>query len=218
MGFRGNQGALGPYDRGPAWSTGCVLEQGLVTCLQKDSRAACELSATALDSIIQHQSKPKLSLSMPSGCPQTGLMLVLVEVARPKLSHAFTINTPVGCSIMRFCSVLACALLGGTSTSYGVQAYTRCAQLEPENGDAWNNLAAVHLQGERWLEAYSALGEAIKLKRGSWQTWSNYALAAMRTDHPVQACRGILQVSMPLAHHTVPQCFFANSASTLMVS
>ncbi len=27
-----------------------------------------------------------------------------------------------------------------------VQAFSRCAQQEPDNGDAWNNLAAIHLQ------------------------------------------------------------------------
>lgn len=27
-----------------------------------------------------------------------------------------------------------------------LQAFTRCAQQQPDNGDAWNNLAAIHLQ------------------------------------------------------------------------
>lgn len=26
------------------------------------------------------------------------------------------------------------------------QAFSRCAQQQPDNGDAWNNLAAIHLQ------------------------------------------------------------------------
>ena len=27
-----------------------------------------------------------------------------------------------------------------------LQAFSRCAQQQPDNGDAWNNLAAIHLQ------------------------------------------------------------------------
>ena len=29
------------------------------------------------------------------------------------------------------------------------QAFTRTAQLEPENGEAWNNIAAIHMQAGR---------------------------------------------------------------------
>ena len=30
--------------------------------------------------------------------------------------------------------------------SRALQAFSRCAQQQPDNGDAWNNLAAIHLQ------------------------------------------------------------------------
>ncbi len=38
-----------------------------------------------------------------------------------------------------------CALKAGGSTR-AAQAFTRAAQQDPDNGEAWNNLAAVHLQ------------------------------------------------------------------------
>ena len=75
-----------------------------------------------------------------------------------------------------------------------LQAFTRCAQQEPENGEAWNNLAAIHLQLQRPAEAFNALSEAVKVKRDSWQTWGNYAQAAAQTGHWLQAARGVLQV------------------------
>ncbi len=76
-----------------------------------------------------------------------------------------------------------------------LQAFTRCAQQEPDNGEAWNNLAAIHLQLQRPAEAFNALSEAVKVKRDSWQTWGNYAQAAAQTGHWLQAARGVLQVS-----------------------
>ena len=42
-------------------------------------------------------------------------------------------------------------------------------------------------QERRFREAFSALGEAVKFKRESWQTWANYAHAALQTGHPLQA-------------------------------
>lgn len=75
-----------------------------------------------------------------------------------------------------------------------VQAFTRCAQQEPDNGEAWNNIAAIHLQLQHAPEAFSALSEAVKLKRESWQTWSNYAQAALQTDNNLPAARAVQQV------------------------
>ena len=51
------------------------------------------------------------------------------------------------------------------------------------------------MQECHFREAFSALSEAVKYKRESWQTWSNYAHAAVQTHNHLQAARGILQVT-----------------------
>ena len=51
------------------------------------------------------------------------------------------------------------------------------------------------MQERHFKEAFSALSEAVKFKRESWQTWSNYAHAAVQTQNHLQAARGILQVT-----------------------
>lgn len=56
------------------------------------------------------------------------------------------------------------------------------------------------MQERHFKEAFSALSEAVKFKRESWQTWSNYAHAAVQTQNYLQAARGILQVTCPLLH------------------
>ena len=50
------------------------------------------------------------------------------------------------------------------------------------------------MQERHFKEAFSALSEAVKFKRESWQTWSNYAHAAVQTQNHLQAARGIMQV------------------------
>lgn len=40
------------------------------------------------------------------------------------------------------------------------QAFTRSSQLEPENGEAWNNLAAIHMHLQHWRQAFNALSGA----------------------------------------------------------
>ncbi len=47
----------------------------------------------------------------------------------------------------------------------------------------------------RYAPALSALTEAVKYRRDSWQTWSNYAAAAVQAGAPMQALRGAQQVS-----------------------
>ena len=42
----------------------------------------------------------------------------------------------------------------------------------------------------------------MKYKRGSWQTWSNYAHAAVQTQNYLQAARGILQVTILLSYNS----------------
>jgi Flp pilus assembly protein TadD len=46
-----------------------------------------------------------------------------------------------------------------------LQAFTRSSQLEPENGEAWNNLAAIHMHMRHWKQAYNALSGGW-LRRG----------------------------------------------------
>jgi hypothetical protein len=72
-----------------------------------------------------------------------------------------------------------------------MKAWTRAAQMDPENGETWNNLAAVHMRLERWPEAFAALTEAVKHKRDSWHTWDNYSVAAAHVKEWQAAARGI---------------------------
>ena len=86
-----------------------------------------------------------------------------------------------------------CALKLGDDAGASL-AFSRAATEEPENGDAWNNLAALHLRAERWKPAFSALSQAVRLKKGSWKTWHNYAQAALAVGEGASAARGVAAV------------------------
>ena len=49
-------------------------------------------------------------------------------------------------------------------------------------------------QGGKYKEAFSSFKEAVKYKRDSWQTWSNYAAAAVKTESFQAAARAVEQV------------------------
>jgi len=54
------------------------------------------------------------------------------------------------------------------------QAFIRVVMLEPEEGEAWNNLGAVYLQLGNKRQALSALTMAAKLMEWSWQVRENH--------------------------------------------
>jgi Flp pilus assembly protein TadD len=52
----------------------------------------------------------------------------------------------------------------------------RCTQLDMENGQAWNNVAALNIRKGSYPAAHIALQEATKQAHDSWQTWENLAM------------------------------------------
>lgn len=74
------------------------------------------------------------------------------------------------------------------------QAFSKVTHQEPEHGEAWANLSALWLQEGGWREALHAAEQAVKLKRESWQTWDNYALAASKAGAPTACVRGLAEV------------------------
>jgi tetratricopeptide (TPR) repeat protein len=62
-------------------------------------------------------------------------------------------------------------------------AFNRVISLDPEYGDAWNNLAISHLYSNNYKSALGALEQASKFKYDSWKLWENYLTTAIHTDN-----------------------------------
>ncbi|KVH96251.1 Tetratricopeptide-like helical [Cynara cardunculus var. scolymus] len=74
---------------------------------------------------------------------------------------------------------LGAAALKARDVGKALDAFTRAVQLDPDNGEAWNNIACLHMTKKRSKEALIAFKEALKFKRDSWQMWENYSQVAV---------------------------------------
>lgn len=91
-------------------------------------------------------------------------------------------------------------------------AFSRCTQLDPEQGEAWNNVAALNVRKKKYKEAFVALTEALKQKRRNWQTWSNYVQVAAQLGHWMQ----VVSATYQLLELTDGQVFPADSIDKLL--
>ncbi|TYI42694.1 hypothetical protein ES332_A01G117000v1 [Gossypium tomentosum] len=70
---------------------------------------------------------------------------------------------------------LGAAALKARDVEKALDGFTRAVQLDPENGEAWNNIACLHMIKRKSKESFIAFKEALKYKRDSWQMWENYS-------------------------------------------
>ncbi|OMO99576.1 Tetratricopeptide-like helical [Corchorus capsularis] len=79
-----------------------------------------------------------------------------------------------------------------------LDAFTRAIQLDPENWEAWGNIAYLHLIRKKKKESFIAYTQAVKFMRDSWKLWENYGLVAVEVGKIVQAldaARRVLDVT-----------------------
>ncbi|XP_022134957.1 tetratricopeptide repeat protein 27 homolog [Momordica charantia] len=89
---------------------------------------------------------------------------------------------------------LGAAALKARDIETALDGFTRAVQLDPENGEAWNNIACLHMIKKRSKEAFIAFKEALKFKRNSWQLWENYSHVALDTGNIGQALEAVQKV------------------------
>lgn len=89
---------------------------------------------------------------------------------------------------------LGAAALKARDIEKALDGFTRAVQLDPENGEAWNNIACLHMINKRNKEAFVAFKEALKFKRNSWQMWDNYSQVAADIGNYSQAMEAINKV------------------------
>lgn len=89
---------------------------------------------------------------------------------------------------------LGCAAMQTKQWEVAQQAFARCVALETENGEAWNNLAAVYLQIGRKRDALRCLREGLKDKRENWKMWENFFFLALDLGEFSEALLGAERV------------------------
>ncbi|XP_037467871.1 tetratricopeptide repeat protein 27 homolog isoform X2 [Triticum dicoccoides] len=79
-----------------------------------------------------------------------------------------------------------------------LDAFSRAVQIDPENGEAWNNIACLHMIRGRSQVSVQSFREAVKFKRNSWQVWENYSKVALDTHNirlTLEATKMVLNLS-----------------------
>jgi len=71
---------------------------------------------------------------------------------------------------------LGCAAMQLSRWTEALEAFTRVVALEPEDGEAWSNIAAVHMHTGNAQGAHSSLQEALRHKPDSWRILQNFVL------------------------------------------
>ncbi|CAN6975029.1 unnamed protein product [Brassica oleracea var. botrytis] len=93
---------------------------------------------------------------------------------------------------------LGAAALKARDVQKAIDAFTFAVQLDPDNGEAWNNIACLHMIKKKSKESFVAFKEALKFKRDSWQMWENFSHVAMdvgNIDQTFEAIQQILRMS-----------------------
>uniref|UniRef100_A0A7N0TWB7 Tetratricopeptide repeat protein 27 homolog n=1 Tax=Kalanchoe fedtschenkoi TaxID=63787 RepID=A0A7N0TWB7_KALFE len=89
---------------------------------------------------------------------------------------------------------LGAAALKARDIEKALDGFTCAVQLDPENGEAWNNIACLHMIKKKNKEACIAFKEALKFKRNSWQLWENYAQVSVDVGNLAQALEAVQMV------------------------
>ncbi|OAQ30634.1 TPR-like protein, partial [Linnemannia elongata AG-77] len=87
--------------------------------------------------------------------------------------------------------VLGCIGMQVEDFDVAIEAFTRVVSIDQSNGEAWNNIAAVHMRRKNNLDAQHALRQALKEKRESWKIWSNYMYCSMDVGDFTEAIRAM---------------------------
>ncbi|KAL5745319.1 hypothetical protein ACOSP7_026465 [Xanthoceras sorbifolium] len=89
---------------------------------------------------------------------------------------------------------LGAAALKARDVEKALDGFTRAVQLDPENGEAWNNIACLHMIKKKSKESFIAFKEALKFKRNNWQLWENYSQVAFDVGNISQALEALQMV------------------------
>ncbi|KAF8437171.1 hypothetical protein L210DRAFT_3406240 [Boletus edulis BED1] len=148
------------------------------------------------------------------------------ESAVPCLLKAVTIN-PL---LSRPWFILGCAYMRTEKWEGARDAFSRCATIDDEDAESWNNLATIYLrldsarkdvneEGDHESDAlnktvsfsnkilaFRALKQGLKYRYENWQMWSNYMIVAMDVGELSEACRAQARIVEERAAKTGAEC------------
>ncbi|CAG8677117.1 721_t:CDS:1 [Ambispora leptoticha] len=87
-----------------------------------------------------------------------------------------------------------CAAMHISDWDIAIQAFRRVISIDPENSEAWNNLASNFIKQGRKIDAFNAFQQALKQNYDSWKIWTNYMYTAIDIGEFSEAIRAMQRV------------------------
>ena len=78
-----------------------------------------------------------------------------------------------------------------------LRSFSEVVLQNPEEGEAWANIAAVHMHNKSPAEAYPALNESLRYQRSNWRVWISKLYTCLdleKYDEAVQACDTLMDL------------------------
>jgi len=78
-----------------------------------------------------------------------------------------------------------------------LKAFSEVVQQEPEEGEAWANIAAIHMKKRQPEKAYPALVEALKQNRSNWRMWWSKLFVCLdlrKYDEAILSCNQLMDL------------------------
>ncbi|CAG8579821.1 473_t:CDS:1 [Paraglomus brasilianum] len=90
--------------------------------------------------------------------------------------------------------IQGCAAMRISDWVTAAESFVRAISIDPENGEAWNNLGSVLIKQNRKREAFNALQQGLKQRYDSWKMWTNYMYVAIDIRDFAEAIRAMQRV------------------------
>ncbi|KAL5036983.1 hypothetical protein RTP6_004489 [Batrachochytrium dendrobatidis] len=90
--------------------------------------------------------------------------------------------------------VLGCAAMHLEKYDIAEQSFNRVTVIDPENGEAWNNLASVYIKNKKLREAFNCLKESLKHNFEASNIWENYLFVSVDIGEFSEAIRAMERI------------------------
>ncbi|KAI0220908.1 hypothetical protein L0F63_004618, partial [Massospora cicadina] len=87
--------------------------------------------------------------------------------------------------------VCGCAAMHSENWDVAQSSFRKVVSLDPDNGEAWNNLASTYARQGRKPEAFLALQQALRQNYANWKMWTNFLYIALDLGHFSDALRAM---------------------------
>ncbi|KAI9295879.1 TPR-like protein, partial [Neoconidiobolus thromboides FSU 785] len=90
--------------------------------------------------------------------------------------------------------ICGCASMHIDDWDSAQKCFQKVTSIDPDNGEAWNNLATIYIRKGKKSEALISLQQALKHSPGNWKMWTNLQYTAVDLGHFNLVMRAIKRI------------------------